>query len=278
MSPLTRQNELSRRPYPTVRRRRIRSWRGLAWCPIAVALAVGGTASALQGAPVTTMDLAQRIGRAAIAGLTVTEVTVVGRERTAADLVLDTIGIGRGDPILTFDLGAARARLESIAWVARADVSRRLPGRIHVRLTERHPFALWQRDGEVEVIDREGVVLASGNVGRFASLPVLVGVSAAGNAGSLFDLLAARPKLFARVRAAVWVSDRRWNVHFDNGAIAMLPEVGGREAWYRLADLAESQGALDRDFESIDLRLSDRVFVRMRPEIAARLLQPAEDA
>ena len=36
-----------------------------------------------------------------------------------------------------------------------------------VRMVERRPFAFWQRDGHFLLIDREGEVVASENIGAF---------------------------------------------------------------------------------------------------------------
>ena len=54
---------------------------------------------------------------------------------------------------------AARARLEQLTWVERASVVRMLPDSLYIRLIERQPLALWQRDGRFSLIDRAGAVI-----------------------------------------------------------------------------------------------------------------------
>lgn len=65
-----------------------------------------------------------------------------------------------------------------------------------------------------------------------------------------------------RVVAAVWVSERRWNLRLEGGVEVRLPELGAEEAWSQLADLERQQGLLERDVAMIDMRLPDRLVLR----------------
>jgi cell division protein FtsQ len=223
-----------------------------------------GFAGALQEA---SADLAARalVGTQVAAGLVVRDVTVEGREETAANDLLAALGVQRGDLLLDFDAEAARARIEELGWIREAMVSRLLPDRIHVEVTERVPFALWQNDRKLMLIDRDGEVITDKALGRFSSLPMIVGRDAAPLAGSLMDMLAQQPGIRQRVRAAVRVGGRRWDIHFDNGVIAKLPEENAASAWTRLADLDTQYRVLDRVLLSIDLRLADRLVLGLEP-------------
>jgi hypothetical protein len=52
------------------------------------------------------------------------------------------------------------------------------PSRLHIAITERDAFALWQRDGKVEVIAEDGTVVEPYAGQHFAKLPLVVGVGA----------------------------------------------------------------------------------------------------
>jgi len=67
----------------------------------------------------------------------------------------------------------------------------------------------------------------------------------------------------ARVTAAVFVGDRRWNVRIDNTIDVMLPEDDMAGAWTKLAQLETTNRILQRDVQTIDLRLPDRLVVRV---------------
>ena len=62
---------------------------------------------------------------------------------------------------------------------------------------------------------------------------------------------------------AVLVAGRRWDLHLDNGVTVKLPEKGVREALAQLVKLNSEKQLLARDVVVIDLRLPDRVTVRL---------------
>ncbi|HUN50991.1 MAG TPA: FtsQ-type POTRA domain-containing protein, partial [Candidatus Sulfotelmatobacter sp.] len=215
-------------------------------------------------------DAHAALARAMIdAGLTVQEIDVEGRHATSAEDLLQAVGVKRGDPILFFDADAARERIEKIGWVKTAAVQRILPGTILLRIVERQPFARWQIDGRTVLIDHDGKVLEEHVPEEYRELRRVVGPGAADHAGELFDMLMAEPALFGRVRDAVRVRDRRWDIELDNGMTVRLPEQGADVAWRHLAIMDREQKLLDKALVSIDLRLPDRTVVRLTPEAAA---------
>lgn len=204
-------------------------------------------------------------------GLTVADIRVEGRDTTAPSEILDALAAGRGTPILAVDLARAKARLEALPWVRSAMVMRRLPDTLFVKLAERKPLALWQHAGKIELIDQDGAVIPVTRLDRFAKLPLVVGEDAAGHAAELIHMLASQPVLFARVTAAIRVGGRRWNLQIDNAVQVLLPEEGSAHAWAELARLQNSKQLLDRQVEAVDMRLPDRLVLRVTP-------QPAKEA
>jgi len=200
------------------------------------------------------------------AGYTVQNVFAEGRRAVPSRTVLEALGVHRGSPLLAFDAEAARSRLEALDWIKSATVERRLPDTIVVRITERQPLALWQNAGKLVLIDREGAAFGASEVARFGHLPLVVGEGAPSEAPQLFDAMAVEPQLFKRVVAAIWVGGRRWNVRFDSGLEARLPEGDIGAAWARLGTLIEERELLKRPVAAVDLRLGDRAVIRMRSE------------
>jgi cell division protein FtsQ len=208
-------------------------------------------------------------------GLRVDEVFVEGRTETAADQVLAAIGARRGTPILAVDPMQAKTRLEQLPWVRAAAVERRLPDAIHVRIFERQPLALWQYRKRMVLIDRDGTEIRGADIRRFARLPLVVGDDAPRHASALLALLATEPDLQRRVSAAIRVAGRRWNLRLDNGIDVQLPENNAGAAWMRLAELEREQRVLASKVSLIDLRLADRMIVRVVREAPAATPAPA---
>ena len=210
----------------------------------------------------------ERLGEAtAQLGLRVHDVVIEGQQKTPEPLLWAALALHSGDPILSFSLADARARIETINWVQSASVERRLPGTIVVQLTERRPFAVWQNQGRFVLIDRNGQTVSDSDVGAFASqVPLVVGPGAPGAAAALLDTLAAYPLVLSRLQAAVRVGERRWNLRLNNGADVLLPEGAEAPALAKLMELQKTYALLDRPLQVVDLRLPDRLVLRPHAE------------
>lgn len=209
-------------------------------------------------------------------GFALDEIFVEGRHQTKATELLRALRLKRGAPILAFDPKAARARLKSLPWVQSVSIERHLPDVIHLRISERRPMALWQRDGRFRLIDTAGEVVPISDIGRFGNLITVIGLDAPSHASELLDWLALVPELSRRVSAAVRVGARRWDLHLDNRLAIQLPEFDPATALRRLAELQRSDAILDRNYAGIDLRLVGRVV--LRPPAQMPVQQPAEQA
>jgi cell division protein FtsQ len=215
-----------------------------------------------------------RIGRVLLSvsgelGMSVRNVMVDGRGMTAGADILKAVDVGRGTPILAINPQEARNQLEALPWVSAATVERDLPDTLRIHLKERRPLALWQYQQKMSLIDSEGVVVTTEGLGRFANLMMVVGEKAPAHTQDFLALLGSEPALMKRVTSGVWVGDRRWDVHFDNGVVAQLPEDHPLDAWHRLAEIERDHDILGRDIQRIDMRLGDRVVVQTTPEPAA---------
>ena len=255
-------------PAPRKRRRLAPAMRrGIAAALAVAAIVAGYGAVRLSGVPAGPAILA-RASSGALAltarlGFVVSDIEVEGRRTTDIATIMAALSAQRGTPILAVSPSRAQAQLESLPWVRSAVIERRLPGTLRVILVERQPLAVWQHDGRQQLIDRHGEVIAVNDLSRFAKLPTVVGADAARHAAALLDMLALEPKLAARVSAAVQVDDRRWNLRVDHAIEILLPEEDPAAAWARLARLERTDGVLERAVRTIDLRLPDRVVLRV---------------
>ena len=250
-----------------------------------VLLAAGGTALHIGHAMRSEQSFAPmraELGR--VSGLHVDEIVVQGRNMQPEASVLEALGVTRGDPLLGFSVEQARRRIDRLAFVEHATVERRLPGTVLVQLVERRPFAVWQNQGRFVLIDRRGQVVAQqGMNGKdaeaFAQLPLVVGTGAPEAAADMVDALDGQPTVRSHVIAAIRVGQRRWNLTLRSGADVLLPEGEEVPALARLALLEEHMHLLERPLVNIDLRLPDRLQLRVRPQpaVAPDTDQPGPD-
>ncbi|MEM7441854.1 MAG: cell division protein FtsQ/DivIB [Pseudomonadota bacterium] len=202
-------------------------------------------------------------------GFSVEEVVVTGRGVSDRDAIWQALDVERGDPILSFDATAAMDRIVALPWVKSATIQRQLPDVLRLRIEERQPLALWQQDGVVRLIDADGVELAQDDLGAFGPLLLVVGFGAQTEAATLIATLENAPLVADQVTAAIWVGDRRWDLRLDNGITVQLPEDNLAAAIDQIETIEAADGLLNRDIARIDMRLDDRVVVRMTPPPAA---------
>jgi cell division protein FtsQ len=207
-----------------------------------------------------------------LAGFRITSIALAGQRRLSREDVLTTAGITGRSSLLFLDASEARARLKANPWIADATVLKLYPGRLHIAVTERDAFALWQRDGKVEVIADDGAVVEPYAGQYFANLPLVVGIGAETRAKGFVAVLDKYPSIRDQLRAAVLVAERRWNVMLKNGIDILLPAAGLEQALDTLVRLDRDNKILSRDVATIDLRLADRVTVRQSDEAAAARL------
>ena len=211
------------------------------------------------------------------AGLAVREVLVRGRQITARDDLIAALDIHSGMPILAIEIEEARQRVESLGWVKSVSIARRLPDTIYVQIEERTALALWQHKGRVALIDRDGAVIQRRKLDGFAALPLVVGEDAPENAAALLDLLRTYPAVSGQVESAVRVSGRRWNLHLRNGIDIRLPAEDVATALDRLSEYQREHALFERDVIAVDLRVPDRLIVRVSGKAAERARATGEN-
>ncbi len=204
------------------------------------------------------------------AGFAVNKVTIEGQHRSTNAEVMKALGLDRSTSTLAFDTTEAQDRLEKLPMVRRAQVMRLLPSQLHVVLEERVAYAVWQNRSALHLVDQDGVVIEKIKQRTNRKLPLVVGTGAAKHARDLLSELSQWPQIKSKVQAAVRVADRRWNLILHNGMEVRLPEVNAAGALKKVAELERSHAILSGDALSLDLRLSDRVTIRLSDDAASR--------
>ncbi len=197
------------------------------------------------------------------AGLQVRGVRLTGNSQMSHAQVLEVAGVHPETSVLFFDADEARERLKANSWVADATVQKLYPDQIMISVVEREPFALWQRDGRIQVIAADGRVIVDHLDARFQHLPLIVGKGAETRAREIVGLLGDHPDVAKAVRAAVLVAERRWTLVLKNGIDVRLPDTDLDRAMIDLARLDGERRLMTRDLTMIDMRVPGRVTVRL---------------
>jgi cell division protein FtsQ len=216
------------------------------------------------------LDARNALGNAA--GFRIEAVAITGQTHVTEEELLVATGVTGNASLLFLDADAARARLKAIPWIADAQVRKLYPDRLEIAVTERQVFGLWQNEGTVSLIAGDGTVVG-GLDRRFAHLPLVVGKGANMRARALMEALEPFPSVREEMRAAVLVAERRWNLRMKNGVDIRLPEGDIAPALTRFVEMERNKKLLSRDIVAIDLRLPDRVTVRLSDEAASQRIE-----
>jgi cell division protein FtsQ len=196
-------------------------------------------------------------------GFRIAQVSLSGEKEISREEILTIAGVTGRASLLFLDADAARARLMANPWISDAAVLKLYPDRLQITITERRPFALWQKNGHVKVIAADGTVLEPFVESRYVNLPLVVGQGAERQAKDFLDILSGYPEIARQMRAAILVAQRRWDVLLKNGIDIQLPETNAAVALDRVVALDKDKKLLSRDITIVDLRLPDRVTVRL---------------
>ncbi|WP_311032391.1 cell division protein FtsQ/DivIB [Mesorhizobium koreense] len=201
-------------------------------------------------------------------GFAIDNVHIVGNRQTSEIDVLGALGLDGWTSQIGFSAEAAREKVLALPWVEAASVHKIYPGTVEIAIKEKTPYAIWQHGSELTLIQKDGGVIAPFSGGKFASLPLVVGIGAATGAAGIVAKIDRFPNLAGRVKGYVRVGGRRWDITFDNGVTVKLPETDEDQAIADLARLDQEHSLLSRDILAVDMRLENRLFVQLTPEAA----------
>lgn len=198
------------------------------------------------------------------AHLVLDQVLVYGHARTGQDDINAALNLTQGMPVFDIDLKDVQKRLMALPWIKHVVVERHLPSTIFVQIEEKKPIAVWQNNKKYFPLDEEGNPIKD-NRTILSNLLLVVGQDAPKHTPGLIRILNGYKDIAVKVRSAVRVGGRRWNLILNDaeaGTEIYLPETDIGAALARLQQLNEESQILKRDLKVIDLRLPDRLIVR----------------
>lgn len=223
----------------------------------------GGQYDALVAAHGAPLEIAART-----IGFDIKAVSISGLKELSQTQVLDLAGIGPKNSLAFLSVRDVRARLMQSPFIQDASVRKLFPSQLELKITEREPFALWQKDGKIVVIARDGTVLDPADPEQFGNLPFVVGEDANLHAEDYAALVDSFGDLRGQVKAGVFVAGRRWNLRLASGLDIKLPNEQPLKAVQKIIELNRLARILDKDINSIDLRQPGRIVARLTMEAA----------
>jgi len=214
------------------------------------------------------------------AGFGLDQASVRGLRFASAGDVFEALKLDKNTSLIGFDVEAARLRIEALPWVRKAVISRILPGQLDISITERDPYAVWQRSDHHVLIDAEGRVLSNVAPDLAAGLPVVAGRGAAGEVAGLMAALSQHPELAKLFARADRIAKRRWRLRLTTGSVIELPAGEASAGLGRVVRSDFARSAISSGHTIVDVRAPDRIFTRSmdRPLSQDEGLAPSDQA
>lgn len=194
-------------------------------------------------------------------GLKLENIFIRGREKVSQDQIFQALGVPLHGPMLLVDLEATYQRLTGLPWVKEATLERHWPDTLFITIEERLPFALWQHEKNLYLVDKDGVIIPETNLSLYGGLPSITGPHAPKNLPNLLEALSLFPSLKQRVVSATWVGNRRWNIHLENKITLLLPEREVLKSLERFIKYETTHHLTTAAKKRIDLRIPQRIIV-----------------
>lgn len=180
--------------------------------------------------------------------------------------VMEQVPVFQGDRWLDVDLNQVRSEVEAMPWIYSAQVSRRWPHTLHIRLEEQKPIAIWNQQQLLnqygQVFERDEKVIKD--------LPVLLGIE-----GSERNVME-RFLEFSRLLAPLHLrpvrleldAQQAWNVTLDNSTVIKVGNGHALERMQRFVFLYQQELAKSpRPVAVVDLRYGSGAAVRWQPSL-----------
>lgn len=205
----------------------------------------------------------------AAAGFGLDQVAITGQKYTPDSDIFDALGLAGARSYATFDAESAKARIEELPWVAKAELVRVYPGGLNIQITERKPWAVWRRTAGDFLIDETGRVLASVKRGSSAGLLRVSGEGAAKDAPAIMAVLARYPDVFKSLEEVERVAERRWTLKLRRNITLILPPDREAQALAMYDGDRTVRALTEGGGFTVDLRAVNKITVRKMPEAAA---------
>ena len=210
-------------------------------------------ADGIRGAYVSVMKKTQMVLKQAI---------IEGHIRTKKEDIQAVAELSLGMPIFDVDLNEIHEKISQLPWIKSVLIERKLPSYLVISVTEKKPIAVWQNNKKYLPLDEAGEPIMDEKA-PLTGLILVVGQDAPKKTPALLNILDQYPMIRDRVKSAVRVGNRRWDLRLDkvDGMVVKLPEKNVEKALLRLQVSMEKEKLFQKDITSIDLGEEDRLIV-----------------
>ena len=185
----------------------------------------------------------------------------MGIKNIPKETIIKIVNNEKKSNILNVNLLNIYNNLRNNDWVEELYIERVLPNTIKISIKEKEAIGIWQYEMSNKLITKDGEIISTANINKFKiDLPIIHGNHANKNANSILTILEKNKVLTKNIWSLDYINNRRWNLHFKQGIIVLLPSKGVLKAWNKIIKLQRNYDVLNLGLTELDLRNPNKIF------------------
>jgi cell division protein FtsQ len=193
-------------------------------------------------------------------GFIINNIQILGIKNISKKNIIKIVNKENKSNILNVNLSNIYNDLKKNDWVKELYIERILPNTIKIIIKEKEAVGIWQYEMSNKLITKNGEIISTANVNKFKiDLPIIHGNYANKNANSILRILETNKVLAKNVWSLDYINNRRWNLHFKQGIIVLLPHKGVLEAWNKIIKLQKNYDVLNLGLTELDMRNPNKI-------------------
>ena len=193
-------------------------------------------------------------------GFTINNIQILGIKNITKETIIKIVNNEKKSNIFNVNLLNIYNNLKNNDWVEELYIERVLPNTIKINIKEKEVIGIWQYEMSNKLITKNGETISTANINKFKiDLPIIHGNNANKNANSILQILETNKVLAKNIWSLDYVNNRRWNLHFKQGIIVLLPSKGVLKAWNEIIKLQKNYDVLNLGLTELDLRNPNKI-------------------
>ena len=193
-------------------------------------------------------------------GFTINNIQILGIKNIPKETIIKIVNNENKSNILNVNLLNIYNNLRNNDWVEELYIERVLPNTIKISIIEKEAIGIWQYEMSNKLITKNGEIISTANINKFKiDLPIIHGNHANKNANSILKILETNKVLTKNIWSLDYINNRRWNLHFKQGIIVLLPSKGVLKAWNQIIKLHKNYDVLNLGLTELDLRNPNKI-------------------
>ena len=193
-------------------------------------------------------------------GFTINNIQILGIKNIPKETIIKIVNNEKKSNILNVNLLNIYNNLRNNDWVEELHIERVLPNTIKINIKEKEAIGIWQYEMSNKLITKNGEIISTANINKFKiDLPIIHGNNANKNANSILKILETNKVLTKNIWSLDYINNRRWNLHFKQGIIVLLPSKGVLKAWNEIIKLQKNYDVLNLGLTELDLRNPNKI-------------------